>query len=282
MRLASLKSLEPRLVMKRAQRRFVRHLDCSVLVLVLGLIFVPPSARAQDGQTVDLELALLVDTSASVSDEEFRLQANGLAAAFLSPLVHEAIRASARNGIAVSVIQWANEENQRVSEDWTLIRGADDARWLAARIASMPRLIHGGHTAISNALAFGIKELEENRFDGLRRVIDLSGDGRNNDGLPLRQVRREVMERGVTINGLAILNELPLLDDYFRDYLIGGDGAFLIVAQDYDDFEHAMIQKLDREIRSKPLADIGTRMRFAGKRLQPNPLASRKHGRLGD
>ena len=282
MRLASLKSLEPRLVMKRAQRRFVRHLDCSVLVLVLGLIFVPPSARAQDGQTVDLELALLVDTSASVSDEEFRLQANGLAAAFLSPLVHEAIRASARNGIAVSVIQWANEENQRVSEDWTLIRGADDARWLAARIASMPRLIHGGHTAISNALAFGIKELEENRFDGLRRVIDLSGDGRNNDGLPLRQVRREVMERGVTINGLAILNELPLLDDYFRDYLIGGDGAFLIVAQDYDDFEQAMIQKLDREIRSIPLADIGTRMRFAGKRLQPNPLASRKHGRLGD
>ena len=282
MRLASLKSLEPRLVMKRAQRRFVRHLDCSVLVLVLGLIFVPPSARAQDGQTVDLELALLVDTSASVSDEEFRLQANGLAAAFLSPLVHEAIRASARNGIAVSVIQWANEENQRVSEDWTLIRGADDARWLAARIASMPRLIHGGHTAISNALAFGMKELEENRFDGLRRVIDLSGDGRNNDGLPLRQVRREVMERGVTINGLAILNELPLLDDYFRDYLIGGDGAFLIVAQDYDDFEQAMIQKLDREIRSIPLADIGPRMRFAGKRLQPNPLASRKHGRLGD
>ena len=282
MRLASLKLLEPRLVMNRGQRCFVRHLDCSILVLVLGLIFVPPSARAQDGQIVDLELALLVDTSASVSDEEFRLQANGLAAAFLSPLVHEAIRASARNGIAVSVIQWANEENQRVSEDWILIRGADDARWLAARIASMPRLIHGGHTAISNALAFGMKELEENRFDGLRRVIDLSGDGRNNDGLPLRQVRREVMERGVTINGLAILNELPLLDDYFRDYLIGGDGAFLIVAQDYDDFEHAMIQKLDREIRSIPLADIGTRMRFAGKRLLPNPLASRKHARLGD
>ena len=119
----------------------------------------------------------------------------------------------------------------------------------------MPRLIDGGHTALSNALTFGLQELETNRFEGLRRVIDLSGDGRNNDGRPLRTARREVIEQDITINGLAILNELPLLDQYFRDHLIGGGGAFFMVAQDYSDFSQAIIQKLVREIRSVPLAE---------------------------
>jgi hypothetical protein len=215
-------------------------------------------AQAQTSQTVDLELALLVDVSASVSDEEFRLQAGGLAAAFHSPAVLDAIDAAGRKGIAVSVIQWANEESQRVSVDWTLVKGEADARWLAARISSMPRLIQGGHTALSNALAFGLRELETNRFTGLRRVIDLSGDGRNNDGRPLRTVRREVIEQGITINGLAILNELPLLGGYFRDHLIGGEGAFFMVAQDYSDFAQAIVQKLAREIRSVPLAESET------------------------
>ena len=91
----------------------------------------------------------------------------------------------------------------------------------------MPRLIHGGHTALGNALGFGMQELESNRFAGLRRVIDLSGDGRNNDGRPLRAAREEVVKHGITINGLAILNELPLLDHYFRNQLIGGEGGLL-------------------------------------------------------
>ena len=219
-------------------------------VLVTGSI----SAQAQGSQTVDLELALLVDVSASVSDEEFRLQASGLGAAFQSTAVLNAIRASAQQGIAVGVIQWANEPNQRLSVDWTLVRGEADALRLAAKIASMPRQIHGGHTALGNALAFGMQELESNRFAGFRRVIDLSGDGRSNDGRPLRAARREVIEHGITINGLAILNELPLLDGYFRDHLIGGDGAFFMVAQDYSDFAQAIIQKLAREIRSVPLS----------------------------
>jgi hypothetical protein len=264
MSLAPLKSLGFELVMKWTAPWLERHMTCWFVIAILVVTLGSVPSHAQDRQSVDLELALLVDVSASVSDEEFRLQANGLAAALLSVPVLEAIRASARNGVAISVIQWANAANQRVSEDWTLIRGEDDARWLAARIASMPRLIHGGHTALSNALAFATEKLEENRFDGLRRVIDLSGDGRNNDGLPLRKVRREVIERDITINGLAILNELPLLDDYFRDHLIGGNGAFVIVAQDYDDFARAMIEKLDREIRSIPLADIEAPIRLTG------------------
>jgi hypothetical protein len=232
-----------------------KHILRLVLVLVLVSGTSPPSAQAQAGRTVDLELALLVDVSASVNDEEFRLQASGLAAAFQSPAVLDAIRSAARKGIAVSVIQWANETSQRVSVDWTFVSGEDDARWLSTLIASMPRLIDGGHTALSNALTFGLQELETNRFEGLRRVIDLSGDGRNNDGRPLRTARREVIEQDITINGLAILNELPLLDQYFRDHLIGGAGAFFMVAQDYSDFAQAMAQKLVREIRSVPLAE---------------------------
>ncbi len=225
--------------------------------LALALALVAPSVpvQAQGSRVVDLELALLVDVSASVSDEEFQLQVGGLATAFQSAAVLDAIRMSANRGIAVGVIQWANGANQRVSVEWTLLRGDADALGLAAKIAAMPRLIHGGHTALGSALAFGLQELESNRAAGFRRVIDVSGDGRANDGLPLRAVREEVIEHGVTINGLAILNELPLLDRYFRERLIGGEGAFVMVAQDYADFAQAMAVKLAREIRAVPLSE---------------------------
>ncbi len=237
-------------------------------ILALALAVGSAPAEAQGGRTVDLELALLVDVSASVSDEEFRLQAGGLATAFRSEPVLDAIRSSANRGIAVSVIQWADRAHQRTSVEWTLVSGDADALRLATRIGSMPRLIHGGHTALGDALAFALRELESNRFAGLRRVIDLSGDGRANDGRPLRAVRQEVISHGVTINGLAILNELPLLDRYFRDHLIGGEGAFAMVAQDYVDFAEAMTHKLVREIRSAPLSEneIPNPLRRAGAR----------------
>jgi hypothetical protein len=196
----------------------------------------------------------LVDVSSSVNDQEFRLQVGGLAAAFRDPRVHDAIRRLARRGVAVGIFQWANSENQRLSVEWTLLRSDADASHLATRIASMPRLAHRGHTAIGAALAFALEELESNRFAGLRRVIDLSGDGRNNDGRPMSSIRAAVLEAGVTINGLAILNELPLLDGYFRNYLIGGAGSFVTIAKDYADFAEAMTLKLVREINAAPLA----------------------------
>jgi len=232
--------------------RATPHLWVLLLALVLVARLAP--AQAQGLQAVDLELALLVDVSASVSDDEYRMQARGLAAAFRSADVHNAIRSSSRRGIAVSVIQWANYASQRVSVGWTLLRGEADALWIAARIASMPRQFDGGHTALGDALVFAMRELESNRFEGLRRVIDISGDGRNNDGHPLRAGREEVIRRGITINGLAILNELPLLDDYFRDHVVGGEGAFFMVAQDYPDFADAIVHKLVREVSAVPLS----------------------------
>jgi hypothetical protein len=242
--------------------------------LALALALATPSlpTQAQAGQAVDLELALLVDVSASVSDEEFRLQSGGLATAFQSPAVLDAIRASGNRGIAVSVIQWANQTNQRVSVEWTLLGSEADAFGLAARIASMPRLIHDGHTALGSALAFALQELESNHLEGIRRVIDVSGDGRANDGLPLRATREEVIKQGVTINGLAILNELPLLDRYFRDHLIGGAGAFFMVAQDYTDFAQAMAIKLAREIRAVPLTENVAPHSLREARAGPGPF----------
>lgn len=227
-----------------------------LVLTALGLVsslLLSPRANAQ--QTVNLELVLLIDVSASVDDSEYALQAKGLGAAFADPNVQNAIQSISRGGVAVSVIQWANFENQKRAIDWTLLRSRQDARGFAARVLSMPRLIHGGHTAVGDALAFARSELSSNAFAGLRRVIDLSGDGRSNDGRSLSEARQSVLGDGIVINGLAILNEIPLLGNYFRDHLIGGNGAFLITAADYADFARAIRLKLEQEIRAAPVAN---------------------------
>jgi hypothetical protein len=179
---------------------------------------------------------LLVDVSASVNDEEYRLQTAGLASAFASPAVLAAIRSLAPRGMAVSVVQWADQAHQQRSVDWTVLMRDSDALWFAGQIATMPRHSRGDHTAIGDALAVGLNELQSNTYVGLRRVIDVSGDGRNNGGRRLGGIRDEVLKHGITINGLAILNEIPQLGQYFRNRLIG-----------------AMRNKLEREIGSVPL-----------------------------
>lgn len=228
------------------------------LALMLGVL---TPAEAQDGRAVDLELALLIDVSSSVNDDEFRLQADGLAAAFRDPAVRDALARLARRGVAVSVIQWASHGNQMTAVDWTLLRGDGHVQGLAARIEAMARLDNRGHTAIGSAIDFALTELDGNRFAGARRVIDVSGDGRANDGTPLRAAKERALDRDVTINGLAILEELPFLDRYFRKYLIGGAGSFVMVAENYADFAAAMARKLVREINASPLA--GPLPRFA-------------------
>lgn len=233
-------------------------------VLLIWLVLcVPVQART----TVSLELVLLVDVSASVDDGEYELQRKGLAAAFASPEVIRAIELNKRGGTAIALVQWGDARHQRKAIDWILLRTREDSLALAARIARMPRLIEGGHTAIGDALVFGLKELETNSFAGLRRAIDLSGDGRSNDGRSLSASRQQVLEAGVTINALAILNEIPLLHQYFRRAVIGGNAAFMITATDYHDFARAIRLKLEQEIRLAPLAELDIRHRktkFAG------------------
>ncbi len=236
-----------------------RHSFPIRLLLVLASLGVlssaPLSPRAETQRVVNLELVLLIDVSASVDNREYTLQAKGLGTAFAAPNVLNAIESISRGGMAVSVIQWANFENQKRAIDWTLLRNKEDALAFAAQLLSMPRLIHGGHTAIGDALAFAGADLGGNAYAGLRRVIDISGDGRSNDGSSLSKARETVLSDGIVINALAILNEIPLLGNYFRDHLIGGAGAFLITASDYSDFARAIRLKLEQEIRAAPVAD---------------------------
>lgn len=226
--------------------------SCLLLCAIVALNGTIP-ANAQDRRVVNLELLLLIDVSASVDDSEFRLQTSGLAAAFASPTVLDAVRSLSRGGMAVSIVQWADHAHQEMAVDWTYIGRDSDALSLAQRIAAMPRRIHGGHTALGDALAFAMHEINSSPYSGLRRVIDLSGDGRSNDGRSLSRARDAVLESGITINGLAILNEIPLLGRYFAKHVIGGDAAFMMTATDYTDFANAIRRKLVREIRSAPV-----------------------------
>ena len=237
--------------------RFGPRLRSLVLASFLGLAAAcagAPAASAE--QPVDLELVLAIDTSSSINEEEFRLQLEGLAAAFRSPAVAKAVAVAGNRGVAVVLVQWAEVFDQEVVVPWTLIRDGVDALSFADRISVAPRLIKGGATAISSALEFSVDLIENNGFDGLRKVIDLSGDGRANHG-PIPTLGRDrAVARGITVNGLAILNESPLLDRYFRNNVIGGGGAFVMVAKDWRAFEKAILEKLVREISLSPLADL--------------------------
>ncbi len=205
---------------------------------------------------VDMQLVLAVDSSASVDAGEFALQINGMAHAFRSPEVIEAIQSGYFRAIGVTLIEWSSYDLQRVDIPWTLVDGPAAALVLAERISSLPRSVETGATSISGALLFGLELFETGPFDGTRRVIDISCDGRNNNGAEVDLVRDLVLARGITVNGLTILNEHPTLDIYFRRNVIGGTGAFVEVADDYDVFTEAFTRKLVREIRNIPVASL--------------------------
>ncbi len=201
------------------------------LLAAAGLIVGLGLAVAQEGEPVALELVLALDSSSSVSAEEFDLQRRGIALAFRDPAVRKAIADLGEPGLAVAVLQWSGGRMQRLAVEWTRITGAAGGQ-------DIDRL--GG--AVRTALA----EIEANRFEGRRKVIDVSGDGFT--GLSPRRERDRAVERGVTINGLAILNEKPELGLYYAAHLIGGPGAFVLTAGSYEDFAEAMRDKLLQEI----------------------------------
>jgi hypothetical protein len=214
-----------------------------------------PIAVAQEpGRRVDLELVLAVDASSSVSAAEFALQIEGLARAFRDPRVHQAIRASGDLGLAVSLVQWSDSRKQFLAVDWTLVTGPEAADAFAEEVAEVPRFLIGGGTAIGGALKFAMRLLDGNDFRGRRRVIDVSGDGRANQGAQPANVRDRAVAQGITINGLAILNEDLAVADYYRAHVIGGTGAFVMTANDYESYALAILIKLIREIAGAPIA----------------------------
>ncbi len=230
---------------------------CGLLAVLLALARPLAAETATPGADapvpVDLELVLAVDVSGSVDPPEYELQTRGLAQAFRDPEVQAALQAPGRRGIAVALVQWSGRFQQDVAIDWTLVHDAPSAEAFARRIETMERRFQA-ETGIANALAFAIRQLQQNRFTGGRQVIDISGDGPSNVGADPDPVRDAAAAARITINGLAIVNEEPTVDLYYADHVIGGPDAFLMVARNFDDFAQAIRRKLLREIESSPIA----------------------------
>ena len=227
-----------------------RSLLCTLLFLT-GLNF-SASAPAQDNR-VDLELVLAIDSSNSVDEEEYALQMEGFASAFNHPSVLDAIRSYNANGIVVTLVQWAGAKSHKQVIDWTLIRTPEDSQAFAQALLNAPRVVEGA-TAPGDAITFATGLLEFNAWDGKRKVIDVSGDGRPNEGERPPYPRSRALKLGVIINGLVIMNEEENLDRYYRWGIIGGPGAFLEVAEDFTDFERAIRRKLRQEISGVPIS----------------------------
>jgi hypothetical protein len=228
-------------------------------VAILAALFLPlRPAAAQFDDRVDLALVLAVDTSTSVDNAEFRLQMLGLANAFRHESVRQAMRSGTPLGMAVTLMQWSGRGEQAQVIPWTVLRRDRDIDAFAQQIADTQRVVRGGRTALGEAVIESLKLFEGLDLQVRRRVIDVSGDGGSNDGVLPREARERARAAHVTVNGVAILNEEPRLDVYYRSDLIVGPGSFLLTATDYVDFARAIRLKLVREIIGNPMARLET------------------------
>lgn len=238
--------------MRRASRLLAA---CFVPAFLVGLTLpaIAPPAAADDA--VDLELVLAADVSLSMDIRELTLQRQGYAAAIESPEVLEAIKSGYNGAIAVVFMEWAGVGSHHVTVPWQRLASADDAHRFAAAIRGAP-LNRARRTSIAYALQVSLDLFDGNGFEGFRRVIDVSGDGPNNQGEPVLAVRERVLEAGVTINGLPMMLDpipvdwfnVPDLDVYYQECVIGGWGSFTIPIQAIEEFEEAIRRKLILEI----------------------------------
>jgi len=239
------------------------RLGKAVITVIFAAVAAFPAA-AVAAEKVDLLLVLAADVSRSVDSGKFQLQRDGYAAAISDPRVLEAI-GSGRNGrIGVSFVEWSGSGSQRVLIDWTRIGDAEEAKGFGDHLLEAPRSF-ADRTSISGAIDFSMGQLAKAPFESERRTIDISGDGTNNAGRDVTLARDEALAQGVTINGLVIFSETPLvwnpdhtnpqggLDNYYRSHVVGGTGAFVIVAENFASFGQAIIKKLIAEIaQSRP------------------------------
>jgi hypothetical protein len=217
------------------------------LFCALGLLlaFATPTIAQTE---VALQLVLAVDASGSVDNRRFDLQKQGYAAAFRNPQVLSSIRSLMTGSIAVTMMQWTGPRLHVQVVDWMLVKDEATANALAAAIEAAPRQLFGGGTSISGAIDYSRLLLTQSPFPGTRKTIDVSGDGANNSGRSVTVARDEAVLAGIGINGLPILSLEPDLDTYYADNVIGGPGAFMIPARDYDTFADAILKKLITEI----------------------------------
>ncbi len=230
----------------------------TVAALALFVFFTLPwAAPARSQETpVALELVLLADSSSSIRGAEFDLQISGYALAFQDPGVIGAIMELGEGGLAVTFVQWSATFQQYDAVAWTHIQTPVDAIAFGQAIESQARKFTGFGTATGSAIAHGIALFDDNGFDGRRRVIDLSSDEHSNQGPHPGGMRDNVIAGGITLNGLAILDDDFALEQYFRQYVIAGPGAFVMAVASYDDFAEAIKLKLIREISDEPFATL--------------------------
>ena len=222
----------------------------AALLAASGLL--PGVALAQTA--VDLELVIAVDVSLSMDLDEQRLQRDGYVAALRDPEVHKAITSGPNGRITVTYMEWAGPPTQQVVIPWTMIDGAQAARAFADRLEATP-ITRARMTSISSALQYSGRLFESSGAKGIRRVIDVSGDGPNNAGVPVVPVRDDLVAKGIVINGLPIMLKLAQgffdlaeLDLYYTDCVIGGTGSFMIPIKERSEFQTATRRKLLLEI----------------------------------
>jgi Protein of unknown function (DUF1194) len=248
------------------RRNFIKGFALGPAAAVAAAGAARPSSRAKaarDLEPVDLELVLAVDVSSSISSEEMELQFQGYAAAFNAPDLARRVGTGPIGAIACTLFAWSDPDHQQVLVPWMLIDGAATAQAFAVAIDAAPRMT-GLYTSISGAIDFAAGLFGRGGFEGTRRIVDISGDGADNavrPGRSLAQARNDALDRGIVLNGLAILDadpprtmgnwptrRVPPLDEYYRDAVIGGAGSFLVVAEGFEAFGPAVRRKLAREI----------------------------------
>jgi hypothetical protein len=227
-----------------------------LLAMLAAIVFVGPAIAAEQ---VDLLLVLASDVSRSVDAAKFKLQRDGYVAAISNPRVIEAIKSGPHGRIAICFIEWSGVGAQKVVIDWMMIDGAKAAQDFAGQLDEAQRSF-ADRTSISGGIDFAMTQLEHAPFQAARRTIDVSGDGTNNSGRDVTAARDEALAQGVTINGLVILSEQPLswnadhtnppggLDAYYRNNVTGGPNSFVMVAENFNTFGQAILNKLVAEV----------------------------------
>jgi hypothetical protein len=206
-------------------------------------------------EIVDVQLVLAADVSLSMSYEELRIQRDGYVAALTHESVIQAIKDGAYGRIALAMFEWAGNESHYVVVPWTIIASREDAEAVAALIAQQ-HTNSARRTSISGALDFAGDLFAESSYRGLRRVLDISGDGPNNQGGPVVEARDRLLEQGIVINGLPLMTEsgmstvfdVPNLDEYYSYCVTGGPGSFVIPVNEWDQFPEAVRRKLVLEL----------------------------------
>jgi len=229
------------------------------LAMPVAILALSGASKAQSNEAVDVELVLAVDISRSVSMDELAIQRDGYAAALTDPSVLAAIADGLHQKIAITYVEWSGTHNQRTIVPWTIIAKPADADAIAEFLRSeIPA--SGMRTSISSAIDYSAGLFDGNGITGMKRVIDISGDGPNNQGGPVLDARNAAISKGIIINGLPLLTnsgpfseyDLPDLDDYYANCVIGGPGSFMVPVTSWEQFPAAVRRKLILE-----LADAG-------------------------